>query len=98
MHTLSMAEKNVLRGLEQLGMQVEAMISTIQLIEESDDPDVIDAYLDILQVIDDNVIKMGRAAGMPEDRLTSEPIREAVRNGTGDFIKIRDKCIKFGLV
>lgn len=70
--------------------QAGSLVFHIETIEQSDDLELIEISIDAIQFLDDNMA----------DFFGDEhrDIRIDIREGTGDFEKIQQKCIDLGVV
>lgn len=81
------AEKNLTQEIiyEELKC-LYAIVNFINLIDQSDNKEEINIYIDAIQELD-NILNSD-----------NNRIRESIREGEGDFKKIQKKCIDLGLV
>lgn len=68
---------------------LKAIISTIEAIETEEAPEVISAYIGVLQESEDAICQVW---GGKKD------VRDCIRQGSGDFGRIKEKCVSLGLV
>jgi hypothetical protein len=69
-----------------------AMVGHIKAIMEEEDAEVIAVYLEAMQVCEDNINAVwGR-------NPFYSTVKDSIRAGHGDFAKIKDKCIRLGVV
>lgn len=76
--------------IEVVGKAARAMVTLIGMIEDEDDPEVVEILVDSMQEVDASLI--ASFGGKPRN------VRDLIRAGVGDNATIRDKCIAMGIV
>ena len=84
------SQEDVIATMKQIEPLLRGMIEYISEIEGTEDPELVDLYLDCLQEIEDAM-----AEEWGRDHRT---VRQQIREGLGDFASISAKCVRLGLV
>lgn len=82
---------DLLKEMDYALVRIRAILGAIQAIEESDDKEIIDTNIEIIIECSNQLDKL------PGYKSYDSP-KNMIRNGYGDLARIKDKCIKMGLV
>ena len=82
--------EEIIKTMKHFHSLIGAVIGAMKTIEESDDKDVIDSHICIIELCCE---QLDYAENLPHAN-----IRKQIRDGVGDYSKIKDKCISMGLV
>jgi hypothetical protein len=74
------------KEVEELKQNIEAAIFHLNAIEEEEDKNIVDLHISCLEELRDQIFK------------DPETVRKDIKSGKGDYIRIKDKCIRLGLV
>lgn len=69
---------------------INSIRSYIELIQEEENPEVINIYIEAIQHGEDCISLI-----FEEESLC---VKDLIKNGFGDFLKIKEKCIKLKII
>lgn len=89
--------KDMMMFFNRVKAHCDFITEQIEAIEEEENPDTIDTYISLIEMSCEYNGKDWIRIGYP-DPNEGTTVRDSIRNGDGDFIRIQKKCIDLGLV
>lgn len=89
--------KDMMMFINRVRSHCDFLIEQIEAIEMEENPDTIDTYISLIEMSCEANGKDWIRIGYP-DPNEGTTVRECIRNGSGDFIRIQKKCLDLGLV